>query len=205
MDESERRRIIHGSFAQSIAVKQAALEALAPRIEAAAQLLITAYREGRQALFMGNGGSAADAQHLAAELVGRYRQERRALPALALHANTSVLTAVGNDYGYQASFLRPLEAHARPGDVVIGLSTSGNSANVAAALAWARRLPTPTLALTGAGGGAMRSHADILLDVPSRDTPRIQECHILIGHILCELVERDLFAAESTGGAAKRP
>lgn len=186
--------LIRESFQQSIAVKQAALAELAPELARAAELLLAAYRGGCKALFLGNGGSAADAQHLAAEFVGRYRRERRALPALALHANTSALTAIANDYGYEQSFLRPLQAFAVPGDVVVGISTSGNSPNVLAALEYARRLPAATIGLTGAGGGAMRDRVDVLLAVPSSDTPRVQECHILIGHILCDIVERGLMA-----------
>ncbi len=189
--------IIRDSFKSSLAVKQAALEQLQRPLVVAAERLVATYRAGNKALFMGNGGSAADAQHLAAEFVGRYRLNRRALPALALHTNTSSLTAIGNDFGYEASFLRPLEALAAPGDLVVAISTSGNSRNILAALDWARQQRLSTLGLTGAGGGAMAAKVDILLAVPSDDTPRIQECHILIGHVLCEIVERALFSPAS--------
>ncbi len=181
------------AFARSVTVKQATWAALAPTLARAAETLLAAYRNGNQAIFCGNGGSAADAQHLAAEFVGRYLMERRPLPALALHSNTSTLTAIGNDYGYEHSFARPLEAFGRRGDVLVGLSTSGNSPNVVEALGRARAMGLATIALTGEGGGRMREHADILLDVRSTETPRIQECHILIGHCLCAAVEQGLF------------
>ncbi|MGH9468180.1 MAG: D-sedoheptulose-7-phosphate isomerase [Terriglobales bacterium] len=181
------------NFARTHAVQQATLAACGPALNRAAAALIACYRAGGQALFCGNGGSAADAQHLAAEFVGRYLAERRALPALALHANTSSLTAIGNDYGYEQSFARPVEAFARPGDVVVGLSTSGNSGNVVAALRRARELGCTSIALTGEGGGRMKEAADILIAVASRETPRVQECHILIGHCLCQAVEEALF------------
>ena len=186
-------KIIRDAFANSIAVNQAALSHLEAAIQAAGAVFCAALRQGHKLIFMGNGGSAADAQHLAAEFVGRFRHDRRPWPALALHANSSTLTAIGNDYGYENIFLRPLQAFVAPGDVAIGISTSGNSPNVVAALAWARQLPVQCIGLTGQGGGAMRSYCDILLDVPSLDTPRIQECHILIGHILCEFAD-DYFA-----------
>ena len=159
-------------------------------IQSAAAQMAAALQGGHKLIFMGNGGSAADAQHLAAEFVGRYRHDRKPLPALALHTNASALTAIGNDYGYEQTFLRPLQAFAVPGDVIIAISTSGNSANVIQALAWAHSLPALTIGMTGRGGGAMRDHCDLLLAVPSDDTPRIQECHILIGHIFCELIEQ---------------
>lgn len=181
------------NFARSAAVKTATLAALGPELRRAAEIMIACYRAGGKAIFCGNGGSAADAQHLAAEFVGRYLVERRPLPALALHANTSALTAIGNDYGYEQVFARPLEALARPGDVLVALSTSGNSPSIVAAARKARDLGLTTIALTGAGGGQMASWASILLAVPSTETPRIQENHILIGHCLCQAVEQALF------------
>jgi D-sedoheptulose 7-phosphate isomerase len=181
------------NFDRTHAVQQATLAALAPELERAAKAMVECYRAGGKAIFCGNGGSAADAQHLAAEFVGRDLAERRPLAALALNANSSALTAIGNDYGYELSFARQVEAFARPGDVVVGLSTSGNSANVVAALGKAHELGLPTIALTGEGGGKLRGVADILLAVASRETPRIQECHILIGHCLCQAVEEALF------------
>ena len=151
-----------------------------------------AYRTGHKALFFGNGGSAGDAQHLAAEFVGRYLRQRRPLPALALNANSSAVTAIGNDYGYEEVFARQMEALATPGDVAVAISTSGNSPNVIHAVLCARRLGLYTIGLTGASGGRLRELVDSLIAVPSDETPRIQECHILAGHALCDAVEEDL-------------
>lgn len=184
------------SFSQSteeLRVVLSAAVALAPQVDAAGEAIVASLKRGGKLLTCGNGGSAADAQHLAAEFVGRYLVERRPLPALALHANTSALTAIGNDYGYEQVFARPLEALARPGDVLVALSTSGNSPSIVAAARKARDLGLTTIALTGAGGGQMASWASILLAVPSTETPRIQENHILIGHCLCQAVEQALF------------
>jgi D-sedoheptulose 7-phosphate isomerase len=178
---------------ESIRVKQAFDEDLFGRIQESARAVIEAYRNKRKVVFMGNGGSAADAQHLAAELVGRFAKDRRALPALALHANTSSLTAIANDYAYSKSFSKQVEAFVNPGDVVVGISTSGNSENVVEALKAARAAGAVTVAFTGQGGGKAREHADILVAVPSGVVARIQESHILIGHIICELVESTLF------------
>lgn len=169
-----------------------------PAMTKAAEALVFAYRAGRKAIFFGNGGSAADAQHLAAEFLGRYLRERAPLPALALNANSSAVTAIGNDYGYAEVFARQLEALAVPGDVAVGISTSGNSPNVIQALRAARRLGLFTIALTGALGGASGELVDVLISVPSEETPRIQECHILIGHSLCDAVEQAI-AAEGVG------
>ena len=161
-----------------------------PSLTAAAEALISAYRAGHKALFFGNGGSAADAQHLAAEFVGRYLREREPMPALALNANSSAVTAIGNDYGYEEVFARQLQALATPGDVAVAISTSGNSPNVTQAVMSARRLGLFTIGLTGASGGRLRSLVDVLIAVPSQETPRIQECHILAGHALCDAVEQ---------------
>jgi D-sedoheptulose 7-phosphate isomerase len=150
--------------------------------------------EGRKILIFGNGGSAADAQHFAAELAGRYRLERRALPALALTTDTSMLTAISNDYGFTQVFTRQVEALARPGDTVIGISTSGRSANVIAGLQTAQVLGARTLALIGANITGLAGVADQVISVPSMDTPRIQEAHAVIIHILCDLVEKALVA-----------
>jgi D-sedoheptulose 7-phosphate isomerase len=163
-----------------------------PALTIAAEALISAYRAHRKAVFFGNGGSAADAQHLAAEFVGRYLRERAPLPALALNANSSAVTAIGNDYGYDEVFARQLEALAGPGDVAVGISTSGNSASVIQAIVRARRLGMFTIALTGASGGQLRGIVHVLIAVPAVETPRIQECHILCGHALCDAVERAL-------------
>jgi D-sedoheptulose 7-phosphate isomerase len=167
---------------------------LAPVIESAARVLAAALRGGNKLLVMGNGGSAADAQHFAAEIVGRFKLERRALPALALSTDTSILTAVGNDYGFESIFSRQVEAHAVAGDVVFGISTSGNSPNVEAALRLAAATGCRTVALLGKDGGSIKAVAELSLVVPSFDTPRVQEGHITIIHILCDLVEKELFA-----------
>jgi D-sedoheptulose 7-phosphate isomerase len=148
-------------------------------------------------LLFGNGGSAADAQHIAAEFVGRFAFDRPALPALALSVNTSCVTAIGNDYGFDRVFSRQLEALARPGDVAMGISTSGNSANVVHAMSVARKMELHTVALTGCLGGKLKSMVDYCLCAPSNETPRIQECHILLGHIISELVEQEIFYEQS--------
>ena len=154
----------------------------------AAMQIVKSLRDGGKLLCCGNGGSAADAQHLAAEFTGRYLKERRALPALALHANTSSLTAIGNDYGFDHVFARQLEALGKEGDVLLGISTSGNSRNVLRAMEVAKSKSIYTIALTGSGG-KMIDLADCAICIPSEETPRIQECHILTGHIMCEIAE----------------
>ncbi|WP_037989193.1 SIS domain-containing protein [Tepidiphilus margaritifer] len=146
---------------------------------------------GGKILLLGNGGSAADCQHIAAEIVGRYKRERRGLPAIALTTDTSILTAVGNDYGFERIFSRQVEALCTPKDVVIGLSTSGNSPNVLAAIHTAREIGAYTLGLTGANGGKLAQTCDLCLIVASNDTPRIQEAHILVGHMLCDLIDAE--------------
>lgn len=166
---------------------------LTPRIAETVSLLAEAFRSGNKLLVMGNGGSAADAQHLAAEIVGRFKMERRGLPALALTTDSSILTALGNDYGFDLVFSRQVEALAAPGDVVLGISTSGTSRNVAAALELARSRGCRTVALLGRGGGTIAATVDLPLVVPSCDTPRIQEGHITVIHILCDLLEQELF------------
>jgi D-sedoheptulose 7-phosphate isomerase len=198
MNESILRKNVEGS----IEVHRHLLEACLPAMQAAANALIAAYRSGRKAIFFGNGGSAADAQHLAAEFVGRYLRERPALPALALNANTSSVTAIANDYGYDQVFSRQIQALAAPGDVAVGISTSGNSKNVIEALATARKMRVLTVGLTGANGGRMRDLVDVLIAAPSSETPRIQECHILVGHALCDAVEEAMLAAPAAGEAS---
>jgi D-sedoheptulose 7-phosphate isomerase len=158
--------------------------------------------KGNKVLLFGNGGSAADAQHIAAEFVGRFAFERRALPALALSVNTSCVTAIGNDYGFDLVFSRQIEALGREGDVAIGISTSGNSQNVLQGLSAARKLGLSTVALTGCNGGKLKSAVDHCICAPSNETPRIQECHLLIGHIICELVERTIFPEQSCGSGS---
>jgi D-sedoheptulose 7-phosphate isomerase len=190
---------IQHSLTASIAVKQAILDDrdFFEKIEQAAQAWITAFRGGGKVLFCGNGGSAADAQHLAAELSGRFYTDRPPLYAEALSVNSSYLTAVGNDYGFEEIFARMTEAAGRPGDVLVAFSTSGNSPNVLKAIAKARDQGMIVIGFTGATGGEMATRCDVLLNVPSTDTPRIQEAHILIGHILCQLVEASLFGLEA--------
>lgn len=166
-----------------------ALTAQADRVAAAAGLMIEALRGGGKVMFCGNGGSAADSQHFAAELMGRFLVDRPPLPAVALTVDTSALTAIGNDYSYDDVFSRQLRGIGRAGDVLVGISTSGNSRNVVAALQAARELGIRTIGLTGAGGGAMAPLCDVALCVPSAKTPRIQEMHLAVGHMLCQLVE----------------
>jgi len=183
------------SINDSIAAKQAILEDsdFLARIEQIADVMVKALREGKRVLWCGNGGSAADAQHLAAELSGRFNYDRPPLNSEALHCNTSYLTAVANDYGYDLIYSRMIDGACHPGDVLVGISTSGNSKNICNAFAKARELGVITVAMTGESGGKMKALADYLLNVPSIDTPRIQECHILLGHIICEIVESTIF------------
>lgn len=166
-----------------------ALRGLAPTMETIGQRLLTALNLGGKILLCGNGGSAADAQHIAAELVGRFSHARRGLPAIALTTDSSALTAIGNDFGFEQVFARQVEALAREGDVLIGISTSGNSRNVIEAVKVARNMGVTTIGLLGGGGGVLKDLVDHVLIVPSHDTPRIQECHILIGHIWCAMID----------------
>jgi D-sedoheptulose 7-phosphate isomerase len=186
---------IKGQIQASIDVKQSVLDnqSLLNNIKSAAELLIAAYRDKKKTLIAGNGGSAADAQHIAGEFVSRFYFDRPGLPSLALTTDTSILTSIGNDYGYDKLFARQVQAQGNEGDVFIGISTSGNSANVIEALNACKEAGIKTIGLTGEGGGKMAGLCDICLKVPATETPRIQECHILIGHILCYLVEDNLF------------
>lgn len=165
---------------------------LIPIIEKVGQEMISCLRHGGKVLFMGNGGSAADAQHLAAELIGRFQHEREAYAALALTTDTSVLTAIGNDYGYQNIFSRQIQGLCKPEDVVVGISTSGNSPNIIAALHIAKSIGAVTVVLSGKDGGELRNIADYCLTIPHQVTARIQEAHIFIGHVLCDWVEQGL-------------
>lgn len=186
---------ISESIAQSIAAKQDILtdgDFLA-RIEKAADMITASLRGGGKIHFCGNGGSAADAQHLAAELSGRFYYDRPPLNAEALHCNSSYLTAVGNDYGYEHIFARLMRGTGHKGDVLVGISTSGNSKNILYAYDVCKELGISIISMTGATGGKMKEASDLLLNVPSTDTPRIQESHIMIGHIICELVESAIF------------
>ena len=189
---------IISAIGDSISVKKKILEdeGLVNSIYNVADECITAYRQGNRVLLAGNGGSAADAQHIAAEFVGRYAFDRPGLPSIALTTDTSMLTAIGNDYGYDQIFRRQLEANGKKGDVFIGLSTSGNSPNVIAALQRARELGIVTVGLTGQNGAKMHSLCDYCLQVPSMSTPRIQESHIMLGHIICGMVEDTLFGGQ---------
>jgi len=162
-----------------------------------AKLIIGSYRNGGKMIIFGNGGSAQDAEHIAAELVGKYNMDRKSLPAIALTTNTSVLTALPNDFYYHAVFERQIEGLANEGDAVIGISTSGNAGNVIRGLLKARELGAKTIGFTGDGGGEMADKVDILFDVPSKNTPHIQEAHLTAGHIICELVEQALFRPDS--------
>ena len=186
--------VLRENIERSIEVHNRLMMECLPSLNAAADVLISAYSKGHKALFFGNGGSAADAQHLAAEFVGRYLQEREPMPALALSANSSAVTAIGNDYGYDEVFARQLRALATPGDVAVAISTSGNSPNVIKAIKCALQLRLVTIGMTGASGGQLRGLVDVLLPVPTRETPRIQECHILLGHALCDAVEQAMLA-----------
>lgn len=191
MIEQVRRR-----FSESIATTRLAGEHVAGRLVEAVKIIVDSYKGGGGVFLFGNGGSAADAQHIAGELVGRFLKERRPLKAVALTSDTSVLTCLANDYDYEMVFARQLEANGCEGDIAIGLTTSGNSPNVVTALALARRLGMKTIALTGASGGKCAEFADVLLDVPSDQSPRIQEVHVVLYHILCELIEETLMEDE---------
>lgn len=191
------RSYIAGQIQESQWVMSAMLadDALLARVEAAAEACITALNNGGKILLAGNGGSAADAQHIAGEFVSRFAFDRPGLPAIALTTDTSILTAIGNDYGYDKLFARQVQAHAQKGDVFIAYSTSGKSSNVIAALQEAKNRGVVCIGMTGNRGGPMQALCDHYLDVPSADTPKIQEGHAVLGHILCGLVERALFKA----------
>lgn len=186
---------IQQTIEDSIAVKQLILndKDLLNRIEEAFVLCVNSLKLGGKIWLAGNGGSAADAQHIAAELSGRFYLDRNSLPAEALHVNGSFITAVANDYGFDKVYARMLQGCAHKGDVLFAISTSGNSANILEAVEMAKSLGMHVIALTGETGGKLRERCDILLNVPSHDTPRIQECHIMIGHIICEHIEKELF------------
>jgi len=191
MSRPQIQSIIEGS----IQVKQALLkdEQLMLEIEKIVHAITHAFKKGNAVYFAGNGGSAADAQHLAAEFSGRFYKDRKALPSDALHCNSSYLTAVANDYSYDVIYARLLEGLAKPGDVLVGISTSGNSGNIVKAFEMAKSIGVVTVGFTGASGGKMKTLSDFLINIPSTTTPRIQESHILVGHIICELVEENIF------------
>jgi D-sedoheptulose 7-phosphate isomerase len=195
MEQADIRALLVDRIQTSIAVKQALLvdDNYLRFVTQVALRIVESLNSGGKVIFFGNGGSAADSQHLAAEFTGRYLKERRALPALALSVNSSSLTAIGNDYGFDLVFARQLEALGRPGDVAVGLSTSGNSPNVIRALEAAKLKSIYTVSLTGKSGGKLKNIADCTICMPSEETPRIQEGHILTGHLICEIVEENLF------------
>jgi D-sedoheptulose 7-phosphate isomerase len=189
------RALLRDRIGRSIELKEALLndEHFQELVMQVAMRIVKSLERGGKVFFFGNGGSAADAQHLAAEFTGRFLKERRALPALALSVNSSSLTAIGNDYGFDIVFARQLEALGKEGDVAVGISTSGNSPNVMRALEAANSKSIFSVALTGKSGGTLKNIADCTICIPSEETPRIQECHILTGHLICELVEEVLF------------
>jgi D-sedoheptulose 7-phosphate isomerase len=195
--ETDRKALVEAAiathFEESVATKKRVLESQLEVIGNLATLLVDTLRSGGKILFCGNGGSAADSQHLAAELIGRFRRERASLPAMALTTDTSILTSLANDYSYDYVFARQVEAFGNPGDVLIGISTSGNSPNVLRAMETARALGLKTVGLGGDGGGKLAGVTDLCLCVPSRETSHIQEVHITVGHIVCEWIERELF------------
>jgi D-sedoheptulose 7-phosphate isomerase len=188
-----KNTLISEYIEKSIQTKKDLLQNHIPEIVRVTDVITNACRNGNTVFWFGNGGSAADAQHLACELVSRFFIERKALASIALTTNTSELTAIANDYDFNAVFSRQIEALVKPGDVVIGISTSGNSPNVIEGIRAAKRLGAITVAFTGATGGKLQGKADYLLSVPSDVTPHIQESHIMIGHVLCYLVEKELF------------
>jgi len=182
--------IIKHEFSEHIKATRETIKSISKSIESAANLCIDSLKKGNKILIFGNGGSAADAQHIAAEIVGRYKLERKGLPAIALTTDTSVITSISNDYGYVNVFNRQVEALANKGDVLIGISTGGTSANVISALKLAKKLNCKTIGFSGKGGGEFNTLCDVNLIASSEDTPRIQEMHILIGHTICHLIDQ---------------
>ena len=189
------KEIIHSSIEtkQKVLADEALLKTICDTIDA----IVNAFRNGNRVYFCGNGGSAADAQHLAAEFSGRFYTDRKALPAEALHCNTSYLTAVANDYSFDDIYSRLIEGIGEKGDVLVGLSTSGNSANIIKAFETAKKKEMITIGFTGESGGKIKSLCDHMINIPSTDTPRIQESHIMVGHIVCQLVEEKYFTPNS--------
>jgi len=186
------KQTIEAEFRSHLETIEAVIDTMETQLQEASELAVETLKRGNKILLCGNGGSAADAQHIAAELTGRYKRERRGLAGIALTTDTSALTAIGNDYGYDRIFDRQLEALAQEGDLLIGISTSGNSANVLAALRLAKALGCTTVGFSGRDGGKMNELCDINLVVPSDNTPRIQEMHILFGHTICQIIDNEL-------------
>ncbi len=191
MREEKMIKIIEDELEAHKRTIEKTIEVMIPQIEEASKIFLETLKKGNKVLLCGNGGSAADAQHIAAELTGRYKTERRGLPGIALTTDTSALTAISNDYGYDRVFDRQVEALANEGDLLIGISTSGNSANIISALTLAKELGCATIGFSGRDGGAMNELCDVNLVVPSDDTPRIQEMHILIGHTICQIIDNE--------------
>jgi D-sedoheptulose 7-phosphate isomerase len=185
------KKIIEFEFNEHLKTTKATMDCIYESVESAAQICINALKNGNKILIFGNGGSAADAQHIAAELVGRYKVERKGLPAIALTTDSSALTCISNDYGYEQVFNRQVGALANKGDVAIGISTGGTSSNVINALDTAKNMGCKTIGFSGRGGGEMNILCDVNLVVPDDDTPRIQEMHILIGHTICQLIDNE--------------
>jgi len=192
-------KLIINKINQTLRVKQNILRdnELIKKIDEITRVIVNAYKENKKVILFGNGGSAADAQHIAGELVGKFYLERKALAAIALTTNTSELTAIANDYSFNRVFARQVEALVNPGDIVIGITTSGNSLNVIEGIKEAKLRGAVTIGFTGASGGKLKENVDYLLAVPSEDTPHIQESHIMIGHIICYLVEKELFGGQN--------
>ncbi len=192
-------KLIIDKINQTLRVKQNILKdnGLVKKIDEITRVIVNACKDNKKVVLFGNGGSAADAQHLACELVGKFYLERKALASIALTTNTSELTAIANDYNFNRVFARQVEALANPGDIVIGITTSGNSLNVIEGIKEAKLRGAVTIGFTGASGGKLKENVDYLLAVPSEDTPRIQESHIMIGHIICYLVEKELFGGQN--------
>jgi len=192
---------IQKEIQNSISTKERILtdKHLMKTIEVVSQKIVQAYKNGNKTLIAGNGGSAGDAQHIAGELVGRFNFDRSALPSIALTTDSTILTAIGNDYGFDKIFSRQIEANGKSGDIFIGISTSGNSKNILEALKVAKNIGIVTISLTGATGGKMKELADYSICIPSEETPRIQESHILIGHIICAVVENEMFGEKTKG------
>ena len=192
-------KLITDKINQTLRVKQDILKdnELIKKIDEVTRAIINAYKENKKVVLFGNGGSAADAQHLACELVGKFYLERKALTSIALTTNTSELTAIANDYSFNRVFARQVEALVNPGDIVIGITTSGNSLNVIEGIKEAKHRGAIAIGFTGASGGKLKENVDYLLTVPSEDTPNIQESHIMIGHIICYLIEKELFGGQN--------
>lgn len=201
------KQLISEQIAEAVSVKQALADSpeVLAAIQQAAQRCVAVYQRGNKILIAGNGGSAADAQHMAAELSGRFNFDRPGIPAIALTANSSAVTAIANDYGYEKVFSRQAQAYGQPGDLFVGISTSGNSKNILAAIEHCKANKMETVALTGMGGGKMAEICDVAIQIPSQSTPRVQECHILIVHMLCAAVEEVLFGNSVAAGITEDP